>query len=43
MLGIADITLVSLEDCTTRIVSIEVLDFLPREAITIKQAIVSFG
>ena len=43
MVGIADITLVSLGDCTTGIVSTEVLGFLLREAITIKQAIVDLG
>ena len=43
MVGIADITLVSLEDCTTGIVSTEVLDFQLREAIAVKRAIVSFG
>ena len=43
MVGIADITLVSLGDCTTRIVSTEVLDFLLREAIAIERAIVSLG
>ena len=43
MVGIADITLVSLEDCTTGIVSTEVLDFLLREAIAIERAIISLG
>ena len=43
IVGIADITLVSLGDCTTGIVSTEVLDFLLKEAIAVKRAIVILG
>ena len=43
MVGIADITLASLEDCITGIVNTEVLGFLLIEAIAVKQATVNLG
>ena len=43
MVGIAGITLVSLEGCITGIVNTEVLGFLLIEAIAVKQATVKLG